>query len=205
MAATPSMPRLRPAYFRPLLEPHNTGLGGDSFAFVWRADQRRLHAIEGAGWSPAALDDRWLQAQGHSSIDVDSIHSITVPGAVDAWARLLRDHGTLSWADALAPAIALAERGFVVAERCAHDTALGHALDAGGRQAIGSIAGDDLEVRQVVGSNQRSPMASDCPRPHQGRQFGRATARLFADNHVRSIQTTPLSQLRPLSFEADLG
>ena len=36
----------------------------------------------------------------------------TVPGVVDGWARALADHGTMSLADAFAPAIEFAEAGF---------------------------------------------------------------------------------------------
>jgi gamma-glutamyltranspeptidase/glutathione hydrolase len=58
---------------------------------------------------------------GTSGIPLTSVHSVTVPGAVDAWDRMLRSHGTFSFSDVLAPAIDYAERGFVVAERTASD------------------------------------------------------------------------------------
>src|ERR1700674_2497934 len=44
------------------------------------------------------------------------IHSVTVPGAVEGWAQLLRRFGRKSFADVLAPAIAYAEEGFPVGE-----------------------------------------------------------------------------------------
>jgi gamma-glutamyltranspeptidase/glutathione hydrolase len=106
-----------------VLEPHNTGIGGDCFAFVWREDRQQVYAINGAGWAPAGLDAAYLLERGVASIAPDSIHAATVPGALDAWARLLADHGTRSLADILAPAIAYAEDGFVVTERTAADWA----------------------------------------------------------------------------------
>jgi gamma-glutamyltranspeptidase / glutathione hydrolase len=128
-----------------VLEPHNTGLGGDCFALVWRADQQKLHALNGSGYAPAGVSDEVLLAEGVTEIGMESVHGVTIPGAVDAWARLLADHGTRSLADILEPAIDYAESGFVVAERVADDWSrevekLGadeggraHFLDAAGR------------------------------------------------------------------------
>jgi gamma-glutamyltranspeptidase/glutathione hydrolase len=46
----------------------------------------------------------------------NGIHSVTVPGAVDGWDKLLTRFGKLKFADVLAPAIAHAEEGFAVGE-----------------------------------------------------------------------------------------
>src|SRR5262249_19163313 len=51
------------------------------------------------------------------SIASDSIHAVTVPGAIDAWAAILEAHGTFSLDRALAPAIHYARSGFPVAAR----------------------------------------------------------------------------------------
>ena len=119
-----------------VLEPHNTGLGGDCFALVWKARERRLFALNGSGPAPQGLSDQWLLSQGINNIGTEDVHSVTIPGALDAWQRLLADHGTLNLDSAFEPAIDYAERGFVLAERAAADwaaeaTKLGR--DAGGR------------------------------------------------------------------------
>ena len=107
-----------------VLEPHNAGLGGDCYALVWKAAERRIFALNGAGYSPQGLSDDWLLAQGIGTIGTEDIHSVTVPGALDAWQLLLADHGTVSLASALEPAIDYADRGFVLAERAAADWAV---------------------------------------------------------------------------------
>ncbi|RZL87839.1 MAG: gamma-glutamyltransferase family protein [Variovorax sp.] len=104
-----------------VLEPHNTGLGGDCFALVWRADTQSLFALNGAGYAPQGLSDTGLLASGVDRIGTEDIHSVTIPGALEAWNRLLRDHGTRSLADILEPTIDYAERGIILAERAAQD------------------------------------------------------------------------------------
>lgn len=104
-----------------VIEPHNTGIGGDCFALIWKAKEGKLIALNGSGWAPGGLDVARLKAAGETEIALTSIHATTVPGAIDAWDRLLRDHGTRGFADVLAPAIDYAENGFVLAERTASD------------------------------------------------------------------------------------
>ena len=106
-----------------VIEPHNTGIGGDCFALYWRADQKKLYALNGSGWAPAGLSDKMLLGQGINSIATESVHAVTIPGAIDAWSRLLADHGTKSFAEILSPAIDLAEKGFILHERAAADWA----------------------------------------------------------------------------------
>ena len=99
-----------------VVEPMMTGIGGDLFALVYDAGERRVHALNGSGPAPAAATIEAYTARGHTSVPGTGILSATVPGAVDAWARLLEAHGTMTLADVLAPAIEYAERGFPVSE-----------------------------------------------------------------------------------------
>lgn len=106
-----------------VIEPHNTGIGGDCFVLYWRADRKKLYALNGSGWAPQALTEKFLLDQGQNSIASESIHAVTIPGAIDAWSRLLSDHGTKSFAEILEPAINYAENGFILHERAAADWA----------------------------------------------------------------------------------
>ncbi len=99
-----------------VVEPHNTGIGGDCFALCWSAREDRLFALNGSGRAPVAASADALRAAGHSELPPQGIHTITVPGAVGAWGALLERFGSWSLGDALAPAIELAEQGFVVSE-----------------------------------------------------------------------------------------
>src|SRR5262245_50051519 len=65
-----------------ITEPQMTGIGGDCFALVGEADGS-IHGLNASGRAPMAADADWLKASKLSEIDPDSVHSITVPGAVD--------------------------------------------------------------------------------------------------------------------------
>jgi gamma-glutamyltranspeptidase / glutathione hydrolase len=101
-------------------EPHMTGIGGDCFALVGEADGS-IHGLNGSGRAPAAANEDWLKACRLSQIERDSVHAITVPGAVDGWASLLQRFGTIGLKEAVEPAVRLAEEGTPVTPRVALD------------------------------------------------------------------------------------
>ncbi|MBS0394753.1 MAG: gamma-glutamyltransferase [Proteobacteria bacterium] len=104
-----------------VVEPTQTGIGGDCFALYMPAATGRVHAINGSGWAPAAASTDWFRDRGIPAIDPTSAHAVTVPGAVAAWGRLAEDHGTFGLDRLLAPAIRAAEDGYPVTERVARD------------------------------------------------------------------------------------
>jgi gamma-glutamyltranspeptidase/glutathione hydrolase len=107
-----------------VVEPYNTGIGGDCFALVWSAREQRLFALNGSGRAPAAASAERLREDGRTTMPRQGIETITVPGSVRAWDALLDRFGTLSLGDALAPAIEIAEAGFAVSEVVAHEWGL---------------------------------------------------------------------------------
>jgi gamma-glutamyltranspeptidase/glutathione hydrolase len=105
-----------------VIEPAMTGIGGDCFALIHKPGVG-LIALNGSGRAPAAASAQWYADRGIREIGVTTPHAVTIPGAIDAWDRLLKDHGTISLARALGPAIDAAGHGFAVAPRVAHDWA----------------------------------------------------------------------------------
>lgn len=117
-------------------EPAMTGIGGDCFALIGTPDGKVL-GLNGSGRSSAGADAGWLKASGLEKIATHSIHAVTVPGAIDAWDQLLKQHGTMDLYEALQPAIRMAEQGVPVTPRVAYDWPDAEALlaaDAGGRR-----------------------------------------------------------------------
>ncbi|MGA1202163.1 MAG: gamma-glutamyltransferase, partial [Planctomycetota bacterium] len=107
-----------------LMEPTGCGVGGDLFAIIWDAEERRLHGLNGSGRSPkelslSALRER-LEREGHERIPKYGVLPLSVPGAVDGWFTLHERLGRLPMDAILAPAIEYAERGFPVSELIAH-------------------------------------------------------------------------------------
>jgi gamma-glutamyltranspeptidase/glutathione hydrolase len=102
-----------------IVEPHMTGIGGDMFAIVWSAKDQRLYGLNASGRSGSLMTRAELMKRERTSIS--GIESVTVPGAISGWDMLLERFGSRSLADALQPAIRLAENGFPVSPIIADD------------------------------------------------------------------------------------
>ena len=96
-----------------VVQPSSTGIGGDCFAFYAPANEK-IVAYNGSGRTPAAATPEWYVERGIRDIDRFTPHAVTVPGAIDAWTRLLQDFGSKSLDEVLRPAIKLARDGFPV-------------------------------------------------------------------------------------------
>ena len=106
-----------------IAEPQMTGIGGDCFVLVKPAGSDEIVALNGSGRSPKGLDPARLRARGLAAMPIQAIEAVTLPGAIDAFCRLIADYGLKSLADVLAPAIHYAEEGIPVAPRVAFDWA----------------------------------------------------------------------------------
>ena len=97
-----------------VVEPMMTGIGGDMFAIVWSAKEKRLVALNASGRAGALMVRDTFMARGRKEVVGRSAESITVPGALAGWQALLSRYGTISLSKALQPAIRYADEGFPV-------------------------------------------------------------------------------------------
>ena len=104
-----------------VVEPQSTGIGGDCFVLYAPKGWGPVIAYNGSGRAPQAATLDWYRDKGIESIDPHSPHAVTIPGAVDAWVRLIEDHGTMSLERLLQPAIDFAGSGYPVQSRVAFD------------------------------------------------------------------------------------
>ncbi len=105
-----------------VVEPQMTGVGGDCFVLYAPAGGGVI-AYNGAGRSAAAAEIGWYVANGIRRMPAIGPHTVTVPGAVEAWNRLVSDRGRKPFGDLLSSAIRLASDGAVVHPRVAYDWA----------------------------------------------------------------------------------
>jgi gamma-glutamyltranspeptidase/glutathione hydrolase len=95
-----------------VIYPDQTAIGGDAFLLYWEAASGKLHALNGSGRAPAAADRESLRTAGFSSMPRRGIHSVTVPGTIDAWFAVNQRFGKLGIDRLLQPAIGYAANGF---------------------------------------------------------------------------------------------
>ena len=110
-----------------VVDPMQTGIGGDCFALVAMGGGSQVEGLNGSGKAPGALTADHLLSKGVNKMDATSAHSITIPGAIDAWVRLHEKYGSMEFADILKPAIDCAENGFLVTDRTSIDWQMGTA------------------------------------------------------------------------------
>lgn len=104
-----------------ICEPQMTGIGGDCFVLWSEGGSDEVHAINGSGRAPAALDAALLRDAGEDTVPLRSPHAVTIPGAMDAFCYLSNKVGKLGLDAILAPAIRYADEGVVVAPRVSFD------------------------------------------------------------------------------------
>ncbi len=97
-------------------EPMMNGIGGDLFLLYWDAKTGKLYGLNASGWAPRGLSIEYLKKKGIVQMPQAGIDSVTVPGAVEGWAKAHGRFGRLPWKDLFTPAIYYAEHGYPVPE-----------------------------------------------------------------------------------------
>src|SRR5829696_5506447 len=137
-------------------EPYSAGIGGGGFLVAYLARHHRVVTIDGRETAPAAFEeDSFIDPATGEPIPfaerVTSGLGVGVPGTLATWRRALRDYGTMPLGKVLRPAIRVAERGFVVDQTFADQTATNAArfaafpataalyLPGGAPPAVGSV------------------------------------------------------------------
>ncbi len=104
-----------------VVEPQSTGIGGDCFALIHIQGNKKPIAINGSGKAASYADVSFFEKRKIDTLDINSVHSITIPGCVGAWSKMSKTWGKLSWGDLFKSAIDYSKKGYVVLERIAYD------------------------------------------------------------------------------------
>jgi len=142
-----------------VVEAGSTGVGGDCFVLYAPGGSTDVIAYNGSGRTPAAATLDWYAKAGITTLGRHSPHVVTVPGAIDAWTRLNKDHGRLPLSEVLAPAIAYARDGYALTPRVAYDLAAQHELLVQDTNATATFLVDSKAP--AAGTVQRQPGLAD--------------------------------------------
>ena len=97
---------------------NDTGIGGDLFALVWSAREKKLYALNSGGWAPAAWTPQFFTERlGAKSVPGAGVNSATVPGAISGYDALLKRFGSMTFEQTFERAARIAEEGWGQAER----------------------------------------------------------------------------------------
>jgi gamma-glutamyltranspeptidase / glutathione hydrolase len=99
-----------------VVEPHSVGIGGDAFALIYMAKDRKLVGMNGSGRAPYRANLEWFAGRRMREMPERGILSVTVPGALHGWAEAVERYGSMKLGALLEDAIFHAEGGFAVTE-----------------------------------------------------------------------------------------
>ena len=162
-----------------VVEPMMCGMGGDLFAIYWNSRTGKLTGINASGWAPEALSINYLKSKGRETMPSSGIHTVTVPGAVDGWAKMHKRFGRLPWRDLFQPAIYYARAGFPITEIIQYDW----------EASTGKLSADD-NARRIFLKNGRAPETGDLFRnPELAKAF-----EILADGGPRAFYEGPIAE-----------
>ena len=104
-----------------VVEPSMNGIGGDLLAIVYDARTRKAYGLDSTGRSAYAATPEEYAKRGLTQMPDRGVLTVDVPGVVEGWHQLLTRFGSISLAEAIAPAIRVARDGFPVAEMMANE------------------------------------------------------------------------------------
>ena len=103
-----------------VVEPNATSIGGDCFAIVAPKGKNPV-SYNGSGINPEKAKLSYFIENNIKKIELESPHSVTVPGAIKSWESMHLDHGKLDFEKLFIKAIEYAEDGFAITEKVAEN------------------------------------------------------------------------------------
>ena len=138
---------------------NDTGIGGDLFALVWSARDKKLYGLASAGWAPAAWTPQYFTERLRlGGVPGNGVNAATVPGAISGYDALLKRFGTMTFKDTFERAARTAEEGWALAERRHAD------LD----NAVGWLQGDADSAQTFLRGGAAPPLYSIIRNPKLG-------------------------------------
>ena len=98
-----------------VVEPYHCGIGGGCFHVFYNKKTDKFGCVDARGVAPShAYQDMMLDENGDVDLNLTEFsgRSVSVPALYRAMDNLLKEYGTMSWAEVSAPAIKLCREGF---------------------------------------------------------------------------------------------
>lgn len=105
------------AFTLQVVEPHLNGPGGDVPVILYDTRRGKPEVICGQGVAPARATIAHYRSEGLDLVPGTGLLAACVPGTFETWLMLLRDYGTATLGEVLAPAIGYAQHGHPLVER----------------------------------------------------------------------------------------
>lgn len=131
-----------------VVEPMMSGLGGDTMILAWSAKDRKVFGLNGSGVAPSGASIERVTRS--TMMPTAGAESVTIPGAVDGWCRLLERFGSQPLHRLWEPAIAAARDGYPVGESIAGTW-------AAAAPALGQYATPELQKILLPGGKPPAP------------------------------------------------
>ena len=102
-----------------LMEPTGNGIGGDLFAIVWSAKDKKLYGLNASGPAPQDISIDYIKSKGLKKSLLLAL-PVSVPGAVDGWIKLHERFGNIDFKNLFDPTIKYAQRVFQLQKTIAY-------------------------------------------------------------------------------------
>ncbi|MCC7347033.1 MAG: gamma-glutamyltransferase, partial [Variibacter sp.] len=179
-------------------EPQSTGIGGDCFCLYAPAGAGKVIAINGSGRAPRGATPEALRASGLTAMSPTSAHSVTIPGAISAWATLNAAHGRKSLDELLQPAIRYAEEGFHLSDRVANDWAA----------SVGKLSHHPAAKRRFLKGGEPYTLGERFVQPELARTLraiGKGGAKAFYEGAIAAEMVATLREAGGTHTEEDFA
>jgi gamma-glutamyltranspeptidase/glutathione hydrolase len=133
-----------------VVEPTMNGPGGDLFAIVYSAKDKKVHGLNASGRAGSLATPEEFARRGLQRIPLRGELAVSVPGVVDGWNELLTRYGTRPLGEALQPAIKYARDGYGVSE-----------IIAGQWQEVETLLARDPYAAKTFLIDGKAPKAGD--------------------------------------------
>jgi gamma-glutamyltranspeptidase / glutathione hydrolase len=136
---------------------NDTGIGGDLFALVYSAKDKKLYALNAAGWAPKGWTPEFFTSSLKATrVPNNGVNAATVPGAIAGYDALLSRFGTMNFKQTFERAARIAEEGWGLAERRHNDL----------RSAVNGLKADPDSKQTFLDGEEAFPLYSVIKNPN---------------------------------------